>query len=259
MRHMASSRIRGRASKAWTSTWRGARMQVTRRAPGQSKRHIVFATTEEGGGDGSIPPSKSGGGGGDGGAGDGDKRGDDGSEAPSGWLGAYLRALDQSPLMVKSLTTAVLNIAGDAISQLGIEKDGYNLKRAFIFFLLGGGLVGPTLHFWYGTLFKLVTLQGTAGTVLRLFLDQALFAPSFVALFFAALFTLEGHPQDVPKKLKQDWWEATQTNWKIWIPFQFINFRFVPPNLQVMGANVIALVWNTYLSWAGHKDMEETK
>jgi hypothetical protein len=39
--------------------------------------------------------------------------------------------------------------------------------------------------------------------------------------------------QDLNAKLKQDWWPAVQTNWKIWIPFQFLNFRFVPPQLQV--------------------------
>ena len=41
-------------------------------------------------------------------------------------------------------------------------------------------------------------------------------------------------------------------NWQIWVPFQFLNFRLVPPNLQVAAANVIALVWNVYLSWASH-------
>ena len=30
-------------------------------------------------------------------------------------------------------------------------------------------------------------------------------------------------------------------NWKVWVPFQFLNFRFVPVNLQVRAANVIAL------------------
>jgi hypothetical protein len=44
-------------------------------------------------------------------------------------------------------------------------------------------------------------------------------------------------------------------NWNIWIPFQFLNFRFVPLNLQVAAANVVALLWNTYLSWASHKEV----
>lgn len=31
---------------------------------------------------------------------------------------------------------------------------------------------------------------------------------------------------------------AQVTNWKVWVPFQFINFRFVPPNLQASDADL---------------------
>jgi hypothetical protein len=43
------------------------------------------------------------------------------------------------------------------------------------------------------------------------------------------------HPprRQVPAKLRQDWRTTVVTNWKIWVPFQFLNFRFVPVNLQV--------------------------
>ena len=34
-------------------------------------------------------------------------------------------------------------------------------------------------------------------------------------------------------KLKQDMKAILMTNWKIWIPFQFLNFNFVPQQLQV--------------------------
>ncbi len=34
-------------------------------------------------------------------------------------------------------------------------------------------------------------------------------------------------------KLKQDMKPILITNWKVWIPFQFLNFNFVPQKLQV--------------------------
>jgi protein Mpv17 len=40
------------------------------------------------------------------------------------------------------------------------------------------------------------------------------------------------------------------------VPFQFLNFRFVPVNLQVGAANVIALMWNTYMSWVTHLEVK---
>ena len=44
---------------------------------------------------------------------------------------------------------------------------------------------------------------------------------------------MQGRTQDISAKLKQDWTGAVIANWKLWIPFQFINFRFVPQQLQV--------------------------
>ena len=79
-----------------------------------------------------------------------------------------------------------------------------------------------------------------------------MFAPCFLAVFIASLFTIEGNAAAVVPKLKQDWSSTVVTNWKIWVPFQFLNFRFVPVNLQVGAANIIALAWNTYMSWVTH-------
>jgi len=79
-------------------------------------------------------------------------------------------------------------------------------------------------------------------------------------------------------KLKQDWSKVVVTNWYLWVPFQFINFRFVPPQLtarlaapppdehtpaprfmltsppcgQVAAANCCAVVWNVILSLISH-------
>ena len=91
---------------------------------------------------------------------------------------------------------------------------------------------------------------------------------------------MQGRTQDISAKLKQDWKGAVIANWKLWIPFQFINFRFVPQQLQVshslplrclvfdplgahrvpvllqvLMANIVAVAWNTYLSWASHRQL----
>lgn len=34
-------------------------------------------------------------------------------------------------------------------------------------------------------------------------------------------------------KLFQEWFSSVLANWKLWIPFQFLNFRFVPQQFQV--------------------------
>lgn len=43
----------------------------------------------------------------------------------------------------------------------------------------------------------------------------------------------QGKSDEVVPKLKQDMKAILITNWKVWIPFQFFNFNFVPQKLQV--------------------------
>ncbi|MCO5580406.1 hypothetical protein L7F22_034272 [Adiantum nelumboides] len=132
----------------------------------------------------------------------------------------YLLLLNKHPVTTKAITSALLT-------------------------LFGG----------YLTLSKLLPGPGTTRAGARLILDQFLFSPIFIGIFISALMTLEGHPYDIVPKLKQDWFTVVLANWKIWIPFQFLNFLFIPQQLQVLAANVIALAWNTYLSFAAHKDI----
>ncbi|KAI5071020.1 hypothetical protein GOP47_0013271 [Adiantum capillus-veneris] len=211
---------------------------------------------QQGGGSGSEDDGY-GSGGGDGGHGgddspDGYSKGKD-SGSPFGW---YLLLLNKHPVTTKGITSALLTLFGDLVCQLMIEKsETIDFTRLGIFTLLGLLLVGPTLHFWYLILSKWLPGPGTLRAVARLILDQFLFSPIFIGVFISALMTLEGHSHDIVPKLKQDWLNVVFANWKIWIPFQFFNFLLVPQQLQVLAANVIALAWNTYLSFAAHKDI----
>ena len=165
---------------------------------------------------------------------------------------------ESNPLVTVMATSGVLNAFGDLLAQVLFE-DGQSVdtKRTLTFTFLGAFLVGPALHFWYGSLGKIVTVGGSVGAGLRLGLDQLAFAPVFLATFLSALFAIEGNTDKLPNKLKQDLFPTVVAVGKIWVPFQFLNFRFVPANLQVGAANVIALAWNVYLSWASHKKVPE--
>ncbi|KAL5134646.1 PXMP2/4 family protein 4 [Glycine soja] len=116
----------------------------------------------------------------------------------------YLALLGKHPVAVKALTSAILNLIGDLLCELVIDKvPSLDFKRTFVFTFLGFALVGPTLHFWYLYLSKLVTLPGASGALLRLVLDQFLFSPIFSGVFLSTLVTLEGSPSQAVPKLKQ--------------------------------------------------------
>ncbi|KAJ7972049.1 Peroxisomal membrane MPV17/PMP22-like protein [Quillaja saponaria] len=182
--------------------------------------------------------------------------GDDGGGMNWSPLSWYLDLLAKYPVVIKALTSAMLTLIGDLICQIVIDKvPSLDVKRTFLFSLLGLVLVGPTLHFWYLYLSRLVTLPGASGAFLSLLLDQFLFSPIFIGAFLATLVTLEGRPSQVVPKLEQEWFSSVLANWQLWIPFQFLNFRFVPQQFQVLAANVIALVWNVILSFKAHKEV----
>ena len=233
---------------------------VRKKSDGGNARdaQIWIDSWKAGGGSGSGSGGGGGGSGGGGGGGNGNGNGNGGSGSGKTPWAMYLLLLESNPLVTKMATSGVLNAFGDLLAQVLFE-DGQSVdtKRTLTFTFLGAFLVGPALHFWYGSLGKIVTVGGSVGAGLRLGLDQLAFAPVFLATFLSALFAIEGNTDKLPNKLKQDLFPTVVANWKIWVPFQFLNFRFVPANLQVGAANVIALVWNVYLSWASHKKVPE--
>jgi hypothetical protein len=99
---------------------------------------------------------------------------------------------------------------------------------------------------------RLFSNPGTASALSRLVLDQVFFAPIFIGGIVSAVMFLEGQGHNVQAKLKSDLFTIVKSNWVLWVPFQFINFRFVPQHLQVLASNVVALGWNTYVSWMSH-------
>ncbi|CAA0403727.1 hypothetical protein AtNW77_Chr5g0104191 [Arabidopsis thaliana] len=218
--------------------------------------HLVRVSAVSGGNSGGSGGLGGSGGGGNGGSGGGGGDGSDGKGKKRSLLSWYQALLSNSPVLTKAVTAALLNLVGDLICQLTINKtSSLDKKRTLTFTFLGLGLVGPTLHFWYLYLSKVVTASGLSGAVIRLLLDQFVFAPIFVGVFLSAVVTLEGKPSNVIPKLQQEWTGAMIANWQLWIPFQFLNFRFVPQNYQVLASNVVALAWNVILSFKAHKEV----
>ncbi|KAK4757354.1 hypothetical protein SAY87_018655 [Trapa incisa] len=228
--------------------------------PGQLgfDRFLRFSSPSDAGFDGA---------GGYGGSGDGSSRGrggggDGGTDGESGgdinWslLSWYLGLLAKYPVRAKAITSALLTFIGDLISQLVFNQvPSPDLKRILSFSFVGLVLVGPSLHFWYLYLSKLVSVPGASGAFMRLLLDQFIFTPVFLVAFLSTLVTLEGKPSQVVPKLQQELFSTLVANWQLWIPFQFLNFRFVPQQFQVLAANILSLVWNVILSSKAHKEI----
>eukprot|EP01024_Parvocaulis_polyphysoides_P061037 TRINITY_DN671_c2_g1_i3.p1 TRINITY_DN671_c2_g1~~TRINITY_DN671_c2_g1_i3.p1 ORF type:complete len:298 (+),score=38.12 TRINITY_DN671_c2_g1_i3:96-989(+) len=204
-------------------------------------------------------------GGGGGGANKKFKTGEEENPGGNGFLGglwtAYLQLLDKQPLITKVWTCALLNGLGDSICQLFIENTDFDFRRLVTFTLLGAVLVAPGLHYWYTALNQIISKPGLVPGIQRMILDQFLWAPFFVGLFISSLMTVQALPSlikidDISAKLRQDWFGTVKLNWTLWVPAQTLNFWLVPPNLQVLVANITAIIWNVILSYTAHRKVE---
>lgn len=175
------------------------------------------------------------------------------------WWLSYGRALERRPVLTKSVTCAALSFGADVVCQkaLPTTPSASNLSldwnRIGKFTILGFFYVSPCLHVWYGALARLFPGSHLSATMLRLVCDQLAFAPIFIAGFFSLALVLEGRPEDIEAKLRADWLPTMRANLTLWVPSMFVNFRYVPPQFQVLFSNCVGFFWNIYLSWATNK------
>jgi len=135
-----------------------------------------------------------------------------------------------------------------------MEKDiTIDWHRVVKFTALGTFLVGPTLHVWYGFLARRIPSPGFTGTIYRLALDQLVFAPCFIPVFFASALALDGTPDLIIPKIKSDWFTTVMANYAVWVPAQFLNFKYIPPSFQVLFSNSVGFGWNIYFSYMTYK------
>ena len=108
-----------------------------------------------------------------------------------------------------------------------------------------------------------VAIPTTAGQVSlaalfkRVALDQGIFAPLGLALFLAAMGTLEGMDWDqVQEKLAKLWWPLTLANWAIWPFVQLVNFRYMPLRYRVPFSSSLGILWTVFISFRNAKSRE---
>jgi hypothetical protein len=91
----------------------------------------------------------------------------------------------------------------------------------------------------------------TTTTLLKLIIDQAIYAPTFLFLVIVYLGIFEGSSFSfIEKQLKEEYMITLISNWKLWVPATVYNMAYVPPAFRVLYCNVIFFGWSIYLSLA---------
>lgn len=161
----------------------------------------------------------------------------------------------------------VLQVAGDAIAQVFIEKKNfrtYDYVRSTKFALFGV-LNGLVIYKWYSFLdekinypnkFKTVMFKlageerrcfEVAGTKILSTADQLIFAPLFILVATGLVGFLQEYKfSGITNLIKRDFRDLIIAEIKVWPAVQFVNFYFIPLSYQLGFNSVFALAWNTY-------------
>mgnify|MGYP002803601653 FL=1 len=150
---------------------------------------------------------------------------------------------------------------GDVVAQHFVEKktwQQHDIWRTIRLTSTGLFIIGPTFHVWYDVFLSKLFMQRTMKTALKkVVLDQGLFAPAFLVLFYGSLGILEFSPlQKTVARLKAEFLPNMAVNYSIWPAIQMVNFYFIrQPKYNILFVNVASIFWNSFLSWAAHKNV----
>ncbi|RDX44059.1 hypothetical protein K466DRAFT_437780, partial [Polyporus arcularius HHB13444] len=175
-------------------------------------------------------------------------------------LHAFNQALIRKPLVTQCATSFVLFGTGDVLAQQAFEKKGANhdwMRTARLSFY-GGAIFGPILTKWLQFLNRMQFASPTKAVAYKVYLDQFVFTPGVVAMFFGSLTLLEGKSvTDAKERISDAYVPTLLRNWGVFIPTQVVNFAIVPPHMRFVTVGVVSLFWNAYLSSVNAKKQLE--
>ncbi|KAJ8275174.1 hypothetical protein COCON_G00097990 [Conger conger] len=170
---------------------------------------------------------------------------------------SYQALMTRHPWKVQIFTAGCLVGVGDVISQQAIERRGlanHNLPRTARMMSIGFCFAGPFLGGWYKVLDRLVTGTSKSTALKKMLLDQVFIAPCFLGTFLGISGALNGLTVDENiAKLKRDYTDALIASYSVWPAVQMANFYFVPLHHRLAVVQIVAVAWNSYLSWKANK------
>ncbi|KAI1791454.1 hypothetical protein LXA43DRAFT_1011645 [Ganoderma leucocontextum] len=175
-------------------------------------------------------------------------------------LHAFNASLIRRPMVTQCATAFTLFGAGDILAQQAFEKKGGNhdfVRTARVAFY-GGAIFGPIITKWLQFLNRLQFATPMKSVAYKVYLDQFVFTPGVVAMFFGSMTLLEGKSVgDAKERISEAYVPTLIRNWGVFIPTQIVNFAVVPAHLRFVTIGIVSLFWNAYLSSVNAKKQSQ--
>ncbi|KAK0576365.1 hypothetical protein LWI29_016204 [Acer saccharum] len=169
-----------------------------------------------------------------------------------GFLGWYLAKLHSHPLITKGVTTSLIYVAADLTSQMiASEYSGsIDLKRTLRMAAYGMLVLGPTQHFWFNSMSKVLPQRDTLTSLKKLFMGQAIFGPCITSVFFSYNAALQGeNGAQIVARLKRDLLPTLVNGLLYWPICDFVTYKYIPVHLQPLVNSSCSYVWTIYLTY----------
>jgi len=172
------------------------------------------------------------------------------------------------PLLIQHMATGgVLALAGDVIAQALLSDDekksfppaNWDKVRTAAFVAFGAFYTGGAQHFIFGFLNEEFASPLTRLVIAQFGFIPFCYYPTFLLMVPALRAGWESEFgsdeasvrqtelfRDVASKIPT----TLVRNWCFWLPVQFVQFNFIPTDLQVTYAAAFGVIWNAILSWS---------
>ncbi|KAK6819475.1 hypothetical protein PG987_015958 [Apiospora arundinis] len=163
---------------------------------------------------------------------------------------AYARAQRRRPWVTQVATMLVIYLCADISAQQISGKDEHEYERTARSLVIGGVAAIPG-HMWFVFLSRNFNYSSKVLSIaIKVAVNQAFFTPVFNTYFFGSQALLSGDT------LQQSWDRVCATvpvsvvnSCKIWPVVTAISFAYLPLEYRALFAGVVAVGWQTYLSF----------
>ncbi|KAG8629038.1 hypothetical protein KVT40_002903 [Elsinoe batatas] len=190
---------------------------------------------------------------------------------------AYGRMQNRSPYMTQLSSSLVIYFLGDLSAQLvayhpptpseslGIDPRQdymYAPERGLRAMLIGGLSSIPSYH-WFLFLGRSFNYSShILSLTVKIVVNQTFFTPVFNSYFFGMQSILSGKSwQETKRRIKDTVPTSWKMSWRVWPAVTAFSFTFIKEQYRSTFAGVIAIGWQTYLSWLNSRAarMEKTE
>ncbi|KAF4551465.1 Mpv17/PMP22-like protein 3 [Elsinoe fawcettii] len=178
---------------------------------------------------------------------------------------AYGRAQTRSPYITQLSSSLVIYFCGDLSAQLvayhppttseslGVEARQdymYAPERGLRAMLIGGLSSIPSYH-WFLFLGRNFNYSShILSLTVKIVINQTCFTPIFNSYFFGMQSILSGKTwAETKRRIKDTVPTSWKMSWRVWPAVTAFSFTFIKEQYRSTFAGVIAIGWQTYLSW----------